>query len=201
METFTKWSGKFDIGTKKLLDHEYIIAIITIFLILYASFIAPKPPMFMLKLFNYKLIQLLFLFMIVLVSHKSPTVALISAIAFMVTMMALERIRLRLEFMTEEEKFVAPAVKETISKPVTIGSPVAEVKEEKMPVEMLAGKVNEIKKKLDHIPSEEELNAICVDVIKEHKMNISGNGESEHVMGVDNYANPEGENYASALTE
>jgi hypothetical protein len=112
MERFNKFSTTFDDRTGKLLKHDYLIAFISIFLILYAGLVAPKLPAYILKWFDYKVVQLIFFFLIAFVCQKKPTVAVLAAVGFMVTLMALDKMKNHFELMTamEEQNFVAPIV-------------------------------------------------------------------------------------------
>jgi len=190
------FSGKFDIQTDKLVKNNYLVAIIAIILVLYASLIAPKLPPFIYKLFDFKVIQLLMLFLIALIAQKNGTIALISAICFVVTLIFLNNFKIKLELMTTSQAKLDNDELIYASN-VTSGSPVADVDIDHidLPLDEIANEVEIIKKNLDHEPTEEETKAICGDVIKAHKMKILGNGEGDGIMGVDMYANPQGEVY------
>lgn len=90
------------------LDNPYISGALTIFLIVYAGAVAPKLPEKIVKLFDYTFVKFLMFFTIVFVSRKNATVALIAAIAMMVSIMALQRLKFDKEMMevvgTEENK-------------------------------------------------------------------------------------------------
>lgn len=90
MEKFNTYSEQFDTSVNRLikpLKNDYATAAISLFLILYAGIIAPKLPSYVLRWFNHWLIQVGLFFAIVLVSGKNPTVALITAVAVLVTLM------------------------------------------------------------------------------------------------------------------
>jgi hypothetical protein len=76
------------------LDNEYVAGALTIFLIVYASLAAPKLPNYIAKLFDYTLFKVVIFFLIVYIHKKNPTVALIAAIALMVSLMTLDKLKL-----------------------------------------------------------------------------------------------------------
>ena len=82
------------------LDNPYVSGALTIFLIVYASMAAPKLPHYIAKLFDYTLFKLLMFFLIVYISKKNATVALIAAVALMVSIMTLDRLKVGAEMMT-----------------------------------------------------------------------------------------------------
>lgn len=82
------------------LDNPYVSGALTIFLIVYASMAAPKLPHHIAKLFDYTLFKLLMFFLIVYISKKNATVALVAAVALMVSIMTLDRIKVGAEMMT-----------------------------------------------------------------------------------------------------
>lgn len=69
------------------LKNEYAVAGISLFLILYAGVIAPKLPLHILAWFDNWIVQVALFFAIVYISNKNATVALITAIAVLVTLM------------------------------------------------------------------------------------------------------------------
>ncbi|VBB18058.1 hypothetical protein YASMINEVIRUS_521 [Yasminevirus sp. GU-2018] len=69
------------------LKNEYAVAGISLFLILYAGVIAPKLPSNILKWFDNWIVQVALFFAIVYISQKNATVALITAVAVLVTLM------------------------------------------------------------------------------------------------------------------
>jgi hypothetical protein len=74
-------------GYLGFLDNEYIQAGLALFLILYAGIIAPKLSPGVLEMFDNIFVKILAFFLIVLISKKSPTIALIAAVAVIVTLM------------------------------------------------------------------------------------------------------------------
>jgi len=76
------------------LDNEYVSASLSLFLLLYASLAAPKLPKFIAQLFDYKLFKLFIFFLIVFVARKNPTIAIIAAIAVIVSLETLNRYKI-----------------------------------------------------------------------------------------------------------
>jgi hypothetical protein len=81
-------------------NNEYISAAIALFLIVYASYAAPKLPPAILKLFDNPLFKLLIFFLIVYIARKSPTVAIIAAVGLMVTIHALNKFKINQSMMS-----------------------------------------------------------------------------------------------------
>lgn len=81
------------------LDNDYVSAGLSLFLILYAGMAAPKLPAYVAKLFDNIFVQLLMFFLIVYISRKNPTVAIIAAVAVMVSLMTLNKIKFNQEMM------------------------------------------------------------------------------------------------------
>ena len=80
----------FDIYADKylsFLDNEYVSSGLILFLILYASVIAPKLPSNITSYFKHPLIQLILFFIIVFLAKKDVSLALITAVAVLVTIM------------------------------------------------------------------------------------------------------------------
>ena len=109
-------------------DNEYVTAALTIFLIVYASYAAPKLPPYILKLFDNPLFKLLIFFLIVYTAKKNPTVAIIAAVAFMVTIHALNKLKL-------DQMMMALVCKEK--------EHMANIQEHEMEQEMMPGFANE----------------------------------------------------------
>lgn len=82
-----------------VLENQYVSGALTVFLIVYASMAAPKLPSYLANLFDYTLTKLVVFFLIVYLMKKNATVALVAAIALMVTLMSLQQIRFGKEMM------------------------------------------------------------------------------------------------------
>lgn len=89
----TGFVQKFDTTVSSWLSYvdqnEYVTAALSLFLILYAAYAAPKLPPYILMMFDKPLFKLLIFFLIVYTARKNPTVAIIAAVGFMVTIQAL----------------------------------------------------------------------------------------------------------------
>lgn len=74
-------------------QNEYITAALSLFLILYAAYAAPKLPPYILSLFDKPLFKLVIFFLIVYTARKNPTVAIIAAVGLLVTLQALSKFK------------------------------------------------------------------------------------------------------------
>lgn len=95
--------NRFDDTVKRslsFLDNEYVNASVYLFLILYAGLAAPKLPEYVAKLFDYTLVKVLLFFLIVYISKKNPTLAIIASIAVIVSIMTLNRFKFGNELMS-----------------------------------------------------------------------------------------------------
>jgi len=75
-------------------SNEYVSSALSLFLIVYAAYAAPKLPGYILNLFDNPLFKLVLFFLIVYTAKKNPTVAIIAAIGLMVTLHALNKLKL-----------------------------------------------------------------------------------------------------------
>ena len=144
MEDFDNIVGKYTTW----LDNPYVAGALTVFLIVYAGAAAPKLPSWIVKMFDYTLVKLALFFLIVFISRKNATVAIVAAIALLVSIMVLNRLKFDQEMMavvgneetsrkfktgnctctcdsfeeivpqTEEGKLVAAAAKQAVEKGV-----------------------------------------------------------------------------------
>ena len=78
-----------DNSLKILNSNKYVSAILGLFLALYAGLAAPKLPRSITSYFDNSLIKLIFMFLIAYTSTKDPPVAIISAVALLVTLQTL----------------------------------------------------------------------------------------------------------------
>jgi hypothetical protein len=81
------------------LDNEYVAGALTVFLIAYAGIAAPKLPSYIVKWFDYTLVKVVLFFLIVYLSKRNATVALVAAIALIVSIMALDKVKFGEEMM------------------------------------------------------------------------------------------------------
>lgn len=72
-----------------LKENKYVFAILIIFTIAYASAFAPQLPESVLSLFQYTAVRLFIIFLIAYTANKNPTLSLMIAVAFLVTMNSL----------------------------------------------------------------------------------------------------------------
>lgn len=97
MDTLNDAVKNFDstvTNSLSFLDNEYVSGALTIFLIVYASYAAPRLPPYILRLFDNPLFKLLIFFLIVYSAKKNPTIAIIAAVGLMVTIHALNKLKL-----------------------------------------------------------------------------------------------------------
>ena len=73
------------------LRNDYVTAVIALFVVLYASNVAPKLPEFITELFNNPVFRVFILFLVAYIANKNPAAALLMSIAFMVTMNVVNR--------------------------------------------------------------------------------------------------------------
>ena len=82
------------------LKNEYVSSILIIFLILYASMVAPKLPDKIALLFDNIVVKFIFFFLLAFVAKVStPSVAVIAAIAVLITLMTVNRVNFNREMM------------------------------------------------------------------------------------------------------
>ncbi len=73
----------------QIFDNPVIFAVTVMFIGMYASVIAPRMPGKILKLFHNTVFKLVFFFIVILVAHKDPRIALILSLAFVFTIQGL----------------------------------------------------------------------------------------------------------------
>jgi hypothetical protein len=76
----------------KVLDNKYVAGFVRVFLILYAGLVAPKLPSGMAALFKNAAFKVFVLFLVVYVGMKDPTVALLVAVGFTISMVTLNKL-------------------------------------------------------------------------------------------------------------
>jgi len=136
--------AEFDNSTKRVLsvfDNEYVSAALSLFLILYAAFAAPRLPERMVRWFDNPLFKLVIFFLIAYMSRKNPTVAIIAAVAVLVTLITLNRYNMNRTMMNAAHAAMAEesAVKSTEGMAgVTMDEDFGHQGEEMMPEEVLA---------------------------------------------------------------
>jgi len=105
-------SEQFDVLKNNLgiKENKYIFAILIIFTIAYASAFAPQLPESVLSLFQNTVVRLLFIFLIAYTANKNPTLSLMIAVAFLVTMNSLVEMESR-----QTRQFPEVVLNETVS--------------------------------------------------------------------------------------
>lgn len=70
----------------KILNNQYVSTIITVALALYASLLGPELPQYVKDLFNNTIFRIFILFMVVVRGNQDPKMAIMIAIAFVLTL-------------------------------------------------------------------------------------------------------------------
>jgi len=97
------------------LDNPYVSGFLIIFLIVYASMAAPRLPDYIANLFDYTAFKLLIFFLILYVSKKNATVALVASVALVVSIMALDKLKFKSEMMASVGGSSVEALSEKVS--------------------------------------------------------------------------------------
>lgn len=113
----------------RTLSNEYILTTIKVFLGLYAAFAAPKLPPSILGLFDNILFRIVVAFSIIMIATREPGIALMLAIAFIITLQTANKLRLMdgsLSVSVPGQSSWLPSVK--------AGKPAAEATQEMLPM-------------------------------------------------------------------
>ena len=73
------------------LRNEYVTGVVALFVVLYASNVAPRLPDVVIDLFNNPIFRVFVLFLVAYVANKNPAVALLVSVAFVVTLNVINR--------------------------------------------------------------------------------------------------------------
>jgi len=79
------------VPVNNILRNDYVTAVVALFVVLYASNVAPRLPEVVMDLFNNPVFKVFVLFLVAFVANKNPAVALLVSIAFMVTLNMVNR--------------------------------------------------------------------------------------------------------------
>jgi hypothetical protein len=90
---FTFGVTSLDTFLTTVLANPYVSAALTIFVLLYAGLAAPNLPPYIAALFDSNIFKLLFLFAILVVRNYNTTVAIIMALAFVLSLQTFQRYR------------------------------------------------------------------------------------------------------------
>jgi hypothetical protein len=168
-DTFVRENSKF-------LENKYITAGITLFLILYTSLAAPRLPYRIAKLFDYAIVKLFIFFVIIYISRKDPSIALIAALGMMITLMALDRIKIRLELMTivgQPTPDLTPIPKFQSVPALDVPPDSNESLNNDLTMEALSEEVVRRKIAMGRELYPDELRGICTSVVNEHGGNTA----------------------------
>lgn len=103
---------RFNTGVKNTfstlkLDNEYVSAIIIVFLVVYASMAAPRLPESVAKLFEKDVFRFVVFFAVAYLAKQNATVAVVAALALLVTLQAVNRLTMEREMRTMVENSMA----------------------------------------------------------------------------------------------
>jgi len=82
---------KIDESIQEVLNNSYVSTVIVMFITLYAGLAAPKLPRYWTNLFDSQLFKLFVLFVIGYMATKNYSIAIISALAFLITMNTMQK--------------------------------------------------------------------------------------------------------------
>ena len=82
---------KIDESIQEVLNNKYISTVIVMFITLYAGLAAPKLPRYWSSMFDSQLFKLFVLFVIGYMATKNYSIAIISALAFLITMNTMQK--------------------------------------------------------------------------------------------------------------
>lgn len=94
METIQNLLDTMNLNMARFVANPYISAILLIIVIMYAGMAAPVLPKWMAHLFDYTVFKILILALILFVFNFNPSLAIIMAIAFFITLQTLSRWKL-----------------------------------------------------------------------------------------------------------
>lgn len=86
--------NQIDRTMSQFLGNQVVSTVLTVFLVLYAVMAAPNLPPFLAVLFDNPLFRILVLFLVLLLNNYDPTVALLTAIGFVISLQTLNRYRM-----------------------------------------------------------------------------------------------------------
>lgn len=105
----SNYSQRFDQVVVNTMSNKYVSGFITLFCVLYISLARPNLPAFIQSLFEYKVFKFLMLVLTAYLTTMNLTVALIVAIAFVVTLNLLNEQKMA-------ESFISDVTKNTIER-------------------------------------------------------------------------------------
>lgn len=83
--------SSIDSKIKEVLENKYVSTLIIMFIALYAGLAAPKLPKYWINLFDSQLFKLFVLFMIGYMATKNYSIAIVCAMAFLITMNTMQK--------------------------------------------------------------------------------------------------------------
>lgn len=91
MDTIQNTLENLNITLLEVLNNQYVSAVLLIFFIFYASMAAPALPSGVARLFDFTLFKVFILALILFINNFNPTVAIIVAIGFFISLQTLSR--------------------------------------------------------------------------------------------------------------
>lgn len=91
MDTVQNVLNNLNDNLQRALNDPYVASLLLIFFIFYAGLAAPNLPKVAAKLFDYTLFKVLILALILFINNYNPTVAILVAVGFFLTMQTLSR--------------------------------------------------------------------------------------------------------------
>ncbi len=124
MDTFDNTVKK----TLSIFDNQYVTAAVSLILILYAGLVAPKLPPTIIAFLDNPIIKILFFFLIIYISRKNATMAIIASIAVFITLITISRYQFDMSILRNMGSQIVNIVKPNeVVQPVP---PVTEAKKE-----------------------------------------------------------------------
>ena len=85
---FTQTINEFS----KYLQNPYVASVLAAFLVLYGGLAAPNLPKSIAKLYDYQIVRLLHVFLIAYMGNKNPSISLLVAVAFILSIQRINKI-------------------------------------------------------------------------------------------------------------
>jgi len=85
------------------IKNPYIIGLLNVVMILYAGLIAPELPQIVKVLFNHTVGKIIFIAMIAFIANKNPSISIMLAVVFVITMNMIQTEKFAQDIIGEEE--------------------------------------------------------------------------------------------------
>lgn len=107
---------------KELLSNPKFLISLKVFLVLYASLAAPKLPKKLLDMLNHNIVRVLVVFLIIYFTTKQPSLAILSSVAFIVTMQYANKMKIMEEYVEKFENHASHPDHKNENKPKMSGN-------------------------------------------------------------------------------